>query len=113
MTSGELEERIDRLIDLCDRGNEPPTAYIIRRELGIGEEELEALRDGSRGKRFAEAAKRLDEYRAYFWTKKALNDPKWATFSTFNIKELRGGDEEGRGVTLTVKLDGVGKDAFD
>lgn len=114
VSGAELERLIDGLIRYCDEENEPPVAFILRKKLGLGEEELDALRAGKRGKSLREAVKRLDEYRTYFWIKKGLGDPKWATFSSFNIKELRGEGDEGRGsVTLRVILDGVGGDAFD
>lgn len=114
ISGAELEKRIDGLIDYCDSENEPPVAFIVRKKLGLTERELDKLRNGERGKTLQEAVMRLDEYRTYFWIKKGLGDPKWATFSTFNIKELRGESEDGRhDVTLKVILDGVGGDAFD
>ena len=114
ISGAELEKLIDGLIRYCDEENEPPVAFIVRKKLGLGEEELDILRSGEKGKPLREAVLRLDEYRTYFWIKKGLGDPKWATFSTFNIKELRGEGEDGhKTTTLRVVLDGVGSDAFD
>lgn len=111
-----FEDGIERLIAYCDENREPPSAHIVRKVMKLSESELEALR--GKGVRYAKAAEKLDDYRTYFWLKKALDDPKWATFATFNLKQSANGGycdkpsgEKGE-VTIRLELSGVGKEAF-
>ena len=107
-----LERRIDELISYCDQNDEPPMGFVTRARLGLTEAELDAMRRGDMGEGFKAAVERLDDYREYFWTRKGLRDPKLATFSTFNLKELKGGEDSER-IKITVVTEGVGEGAFD
>lgn len=107
-----FERKLNNFISYCDAEDEPPTAFIIAQRLGVGEAELAAMRRGEMGDRLKAAAARLDDYREYYWTRKGLREPKLATFSTFNLKELRGG-EDGERIKITVVTEGVGDEAFE
>jgi hypothetical protein len=113
-----LGKLIDELISYCDENGEPPVAHVVRKIVGVTEEQLDIWRRGDSGAGFSEAVKRLDDYRTYFWLKKGLDDPRWASFSTFNLKQtMNGGFSDKRegdngDVTITLKMEGVGSDAF-
>lgn len=112
----ELEERVERLIELCEGSGEPPSAFTVRKVVGVSESELNEL--AAKGGRFQRACERLREYRTYFWLKKALDDPKYATFAAFNLKQsVNGGfsdkpSDGGGEVRVRVELSGVGGEAF-
>lgn len=82
----------------------------------LSESELESLR--AKGERYAKAAERLDDYRTYFWLKRALDDPKWATFATFNLKQSSNGGycdkpaADSGEIKIRLELSGVGGEAF-
>ena len=111
ISGAEMERRVDELIRYCDDSGEPPTSFVMRKILGMPESELEALREGRLGKKVREEVLRLDDYRTYFWTRKGISDSKLATFSTFNLKLLMGGEED-KDIRVNVRMEGVGDDAF-
>lgn len=112
-----LGGKIDELIEYCDENGEPPVSHVVRKIIGVSEDEITRWRSGEDGEAFAGAVRRLDDYRTYFWLKKGLDDPRWASFSTFNLKQsINGGfsdkPADGGEVTVRLRLEGVGADAF-
>ena len=108
----EFKNKVAELIDYCEATGEPPVAHVTEKLLGLSEDELAAMRRGERGEAKRKEAERLQSYREYFWVKKGLSDSKWATFSTFFLKELKGEDGEDGAEILTVRFEGRTEDVF-
>jgi len=112
-TVEELRNSISLVIDCCLESGEPPASHVLRRVAGISEEELNEAREEPG---YAEEVRRLDEFRTYFWLRKGLDDPRLATFASFNLKQpMNGGfnDKGGNtGVRVKIVMEGVGDNAF-
>ncbi len=115
-SAAEYERKIDLFIEHCRNSGDPPTSFVMRQVMGITKKQFDELRQ--KGESYERAAEKLDEFRTYFWIKKGLDDPRWATFSTFNLKQADNGGfsdkPEGQSgeVVIRVDMSGVGPEAF-
>lgn len=123
----ELRERLDALFAHCDETLAPPSNLLVSRFLGVSIDRVEAWRkevvvdeDGKeRQTEYAEALKKLDEYRTDFWLRVGLSNPKVQAFAMFNLKQPHNGgytdkpSNDATSVEITIKNGGVGSGAFE
>lgn len=108
----EASEGVRKIIERCGETGEPPTPYLLRTVAGITEDRL---------RESAGDEKLLKEFRADYWIKQAVDNPRLATFAMFMLRQpLNGGYVDKapsagaeQAFDVVMKLDGVGEEAFD
>ena len=114
-TRREIEALIDSVIDHCVKTGDPPVGYVVETCTGMTEEKIreEAGRAGA-----GEVMERLGRFRTYFWLRRAIDDPRWATFAMFNLRQRENGGYQDKAPApapeeIVVRMEGVGQGAFD
>ncbi len=122
-----LEKAVDAVINHCLETGEPPVDFVVERLCGLSRLRLEELgrveEDGGetegicRPSDYRRASKRLQDFAAYFWLRRALDDPRAASFAMFNLRQPENGGYQDKppasAPELVIRLEGVGDGAFD
>ena len=114
-TRREIEALVDGIIRHCMETGDPPVGYVVEKCTGMTEETIknEADRADARG-----IWERLGRFRTYFWLRRAIDDPRGATFAMFNLRQMENGGDQDKAPAsgpgeIVIRMDGVGGDAFE